>query len=122
MTKKNFLFLIFTVMGGLLFALGMCMCLIPDWNTFKPGMAMTGVGIAALVAIGIVRWVMAGKPVAKVNWKKAGKIAYCVATALVFGTGMALAMAFEKLLPGMLVGIVGIVMALGLIPMFKGLK
>ena len=30
MTKKNFAFLVLTVVGGLLFALGMCMCLLPQ--------------------------------------------------------------------------------------------
>ena len=65
----------------------------------------------------------AGKPVAKVNWNKVGKIAYCVVAALVLGTGMAMIMAFEGLMiPGIIVGIVGIVLLLGLIPVFKGLK
>ena len=62
MTKKNFLFLVLTVVGGLLFALGMCMCLLPEWNAFRPGVVVTGLGLAALLAIGLVRWVMAGKP------------------------------------------------------------
>lgn len=62
MTKKNFLFLVLTVVGGLLFALGMCMCLLPEWNAFQPGVVVTGLGLAVLLAIGLVRWVMAGKP------------------------------------------------------------
>lgn len=62
MTKKNFLFLVLTVVGGLLFALGMCMCLLPKWNAFRPGVVVTGLGLAVLLAIGLVRWVMAGKP------------------------------------------------------------
>ena len=42
MTKKNFLFLVLTVVGGLLFALGMCMCLLPEWNAFGPGVVYSG--------------------------------------------------------------------------------
>lgn len=123
MTKKNFLFLVLTVMGGLLFALGMCMCLLPEWNAFRPGVVLTALGALALLIIALVCWVMAGKPIAKVNWKKVGKIAYCVLAALVLGTGMALIMAFEGLMVvGMLVGMVGIVLGLGIIPVFKGLK
>ena len=123
MTKKNFTFLVLTVVGGLLFALGMCMCLLPEWNAFTPGVVVTALGAVVLCAIALVRWIMAGKPIAKINWNKAGKIAYCVAAMLVLGAGMAMIMAFEGLmLPGILVGIVGIVLGLGIIPVFKGLK
>jgi len=123
MTKKDFMFLVLTVVGGLLFALGMCMCLLPEWNAFTPGVVVTALGALVLLAIALVRWIMAGKPVAKVNWNKVGKIAYCVASLLVLGTGMAMIMAFEGLMiPGIIVGIVGIVLGLGMIPVFKGLK
>ena len=123
MTKKNFMFLVLTVVGGLLFALGMCMCLLPEWNAFTPGVVVTALGALVLLAIALIRWIMAGKPVAKVNWNKVGKVAYCVAATLVLGTGMAMIMAFEGLMiPGIIVGIVGIVLCLGIIPVFKGLK
>lgn len=123
MTKKNFAFLVLTVVGGLLFALGMCMCLLPEWNAFTPGVVVTALGALVLLAIALVRWIMAGKPMVKVNWNKVGRIAYCVVAALVLGTGMAMIMAFEGLmLPGIIVGIVGIVLGLGIIPVFKGLK
>lgn len=123
MTKKNFMFLVLAVVGGLLFALGMCMCLLPEWNAFTPGVVVTALGALVLLAIALVRWIMAGRPIAKVNWNKVGKIAYCVVAALVLGAGMAMIMAFEGLMiPGIIVGIVGIVLLLGLIPVFKGLK
>ena len=123
MTKKNFVYLVLTVVGGLLFALGMCMCLLPEWNAFKPGVAVTTLGMLVLLAIALVRWIMAGKPVAKINWNKAGKAAYCAAALLVLGAGMAMIMAFEGLmLQGILVGVVGIVLCLGMIPVCKGLK
>ena len=123
MTKKNFAFLVLTVVGGLLFALGMCMCLLPEWNAFTPGVVVTALGALVLLAIALVRWIMAGKPMVKVNGNKVGRIAYCDVAALVLGTGMAMIMAFEGLmLPGIIVGIVGIVLGLGIIPVFKGLK
>ena len=123
MTKKNFMFLVLAVVGGLLFALGMCMFLLPEWNAFTPGVVVTALGALVLLAIALVRWIMDGKPMAKVNWNKVGKIAYCVAALLVLGTGMAMIMAFEGLMiPGIIVGIVGIVLGLGIIPVFKGLK
>lgn len=123
MSKKNFAFLVLTVVGGMMFSLGMCMCLLPEWNMLKPGMVVTALGALALLVIGLVRWIMAGRPVAKINWNLTGKIAYCVLACLVLGAGMAMIMAFEGLmLPGIAVGVVGIVLALGIIPVFKGLK
>ena len=123
MTKKNFMFLVLTVVGGLLFAMGMCMCLLPEWNAFKPGVVVAALGAVVLLVIALVHWVMAGRPVAHINWNKAGKWAYCVAAALVLGTGMAMIMEFEGLMiPGMIVGVVGMVLLLGVIPVFKGLK
>ena len=84
---------------------------------------LVGISFLVLLAIVLVHWIMAGKPMAKVNWKKAGKIAYCAAALLVLGTGMAMIMAFEGLMiPGIIVGVVGIVLGLGIIPIYKGLK
>jgi len=123
MTKKNYMFLVLTVVGGLLFAIGMCMCLLPEWNAFKPGVAVTALGTLSLITLALVRWIMAGKPIAKINWNQFGKVSYCVVSALVLGAGMAMIMAFEGLMiPGIIVGIIGIVLMLGLIPVFKGLK
>lgn len=123
MTKKNFIFLVLTVVGGLMFALGMCMCLLPEWNAFKPGVAVTALGALTLLVIGLVRWIMAGRPAPKINWSVVGKVAYCVLAALVLGAGMAMIMAFEgMMLPGIIVGIAGIVLGLFIIPVWKGLK
>ena len=92
-------------------------------NSLIPGVVVTALGALALLAIALVRWIMAGKPVAKIDWNRVGKAAYCVVSLLVLGAGMAMIMAFEGLMiPGMLVGVVGIVLMLGMIPVFKGLK
>ncbi|MBP3649917.1 MAG: hypothetical protein J6K73_09060 [Clostridia bacterium] len=123
MKKKDFLFLLLTTVAGLMFALGMCMCLVPEWNLFKPGVVVTGLGLLALMVVALAAWIRAGKPVAKINWALTGKIAYGVVSALVLGAGMSMNLVFENLLlPGMIVGVVGIVMLLCLIPLCKGLK
>ena len=44
MKKKNFVSMILSAAGGILFAMGMCMCLLPEWNVFNPGVAMGAVG------------------------------------------------------------------------------
>lgn len=123
MTKKNFVFVVLMVLGGLLFSLGMCMCLLPQWNLFRPGVVATALGAAMLCVLGLTRWVMAGKPFPRVSWKRVGQVVYCVVACLVFGAGMALVMAFEgMMLPGMAVGLVGVVLLLGVIPVCCGFK
>ena len=121
MKKSAFINLIIGTIGGLLFALGMCMCLLPEWNAFNIGVVCTAAGAATLLIQAIVAWVRSGKKV-KIDWKLTGKILYGVFAALVLGVGMCMIMVWNMMLPGVIVGIVGIVMLLMLIPMFLGLK
>ena len=44
MEKKNFITLVLGTVGGLLFALGMCMCLLPEWNMFNTGVICAAIG------------------------------------------------------------------------------
>lgn len=122
MKKENFVSLLLGVVGLLLFGIGLCMCLLPEWNMFKPGVVVTAVGALALIGLALVRWNMAGRPVANPNWKVIGKAAYCVISALVMGVGMAMILVWNMIIPGILVGVAGIVMLLCIIPLFKGLK
>lgn len=122
MKKENFVSLILGTVGGILFALGMCMCLLPDWNAFKPGLVTGMIGLAVLLAMLFVRRKMQGKPPVKLNRRTVGIIVLAVLGALVLGAGMCLVMVWERLALGILVGIVGIVMLLCLIPLTKGLK
>ena len=121
MKKSAFVNLIVGTIGGLLFALGMCMCLLPEWNAFKVGVVCTALGAVVLLIQGIVAWVRSGRKI-KVNWKLTGKVLYGVFAALVLGVGMCMIMVWKLMLPGIAVGIVGIVLLLMLIPMFLGLK
>lgn len=122
MKKKNFITLVLGVIGGLLFAIGMCMCLLPEWNAFKPGVILTSVGFIALLILFIVRWKMDGRQFVKPNWKTVGIVLYALISTLAFGTGMCMIMVWNMMLWGILAGIVGILLLLGLIPMIKGLK
>ena len=40
MSKKNFVTLILSTVGGILFAIGMCMCLLPEWNTLRQNLRL----------------------------------------------------------------------------------
>ncbi len=121
MTKKNFITLLLGCVGGLLFSIGMCMCLLPEWDTFDTGLAVTAIGAVILLALLLVRWKMDGRK-CKPNWKLIGKTAFGVLATLVLGTGMCLIMVWHMMIPGILVGVIGIVLLLCLIPMCIGLK
>jgi len=123
MEKKNFIKLVLGVVGGLLFSLGMCMCLLPEWNMFTEGVALTAVGAVVLLITLIVHCKQSGVkiklPSAKVVWKTL----YGLAATLVFGLGMCMVMVFEgMMLWGIVVGIIGIVLLLFLIPLCFGFK
>ena len=123
MKKENFITLVLGTVGGLLFALGMCMALLPEWDAFLPGVICGCVGAVVLLVMVIVRRRMTGKGPVKISGKTVGIIVYAVFATLVFGTGMCMTMVWEGLLVwGIVVGIAGIVLLLGLIPLCKGLQ
>ena len=51
MKKETLLEIILGTIGGLIFAIGMCMCLLPEWNMFKAGVITTIVGFIILLCI-----------------------------------------------------------------------
>ena len=123
MSKKDFISMILGTIGGILFALGMCMALLPEWNVFNEGVVLGCVGAVILLVMVLVRRKMAGKPVVmKLNAKTVATILLGIAGALTLGVGMCMVMVWEMMLQGILIGIVGIVLLLCLIPMVKGLK
>lgn len=123
MKKKNFITLIMGTVGGILFALGMCMCLLPQWNAFRQGVVVGVIGAAELLVMVLIRRKMEGKPAIQLNKKAVGTIVFGMIGALVFGTGMCMVMVWESLLvPGIIVGIVGIVFLICLYPLCRGLK
>ena len=121
MKKSTFINLIVGVVGGLLFSLGLCMCLLPQWNAFDTGVICTAIGAVSLLVQGGVAWVRSGRKI-RINWKTAGKVLFGIFGALVLGVGMCMILVWNLMLPGIVVGIVGIIALLCLIPMFLGLK
>lgn len=123
MKKENFVSLILGTIGGILFAIGMCMCLLPEWDAFQQGVVMGTIGIVVLLAMLIVRRKMEGKPAVKLNAKTIGTVALGIVGALVLGVGMCMTMVWQDLMvPGIAVGVIGLVLLLCLIPLCKGLK
>ena len=56
MKKNTFVAMLLGTVSGVLFALGMCMALIPDWYSFGPGVALGCAGIVlGLVTVAVWR-------------------------------------------------------------------
>lgn len=122
MKKSNFVAMILGTIGGILFALGMCMALIPEWNAFKPGIVMGVVGIVVLLAMVIIWRRMEGKAPVKLSGKTFVAWLIGIMGALALGVGMCLTMVWSHMVVGIIVGLAGIVILLCLIPFIKGLK
>lgn len=123
MKRENFVTLIMSVIGGLIFALGMCMVLLPEWNAFTPGVVCGIIGALVLLAMVIVRRKMTNAAPVEINGRTVGIVIYGIFSVIVFGVGMCMTMVWEGLMIwGIAVGIAGIVLLLCLIPMIKGIK
>lgn len=125
MKKENFLSMILGTIGVILFAIGMCMCMIEEWNAFQQGVIVGAIGLVILLIMLIVRRKMQGKPAVKLNLnaKTIGKIILGVAGTLALGIGMCMTMVWEGfMIQGIITGIAGIFLLLSLIPIYRGIK
>lgn len=122
MKKSSFVAMILGTIGGILFALGMCMALIPEWNAFRPGVVMGVIGVLVLVVMVLVWRKMEKKNPIRPSGKVIGTVLLGIVGALLLGVGMCLTMVWSNMILGIVIGIVGIVVLLCLIPLTKGLK
>lgn len=122
MKKSNFVALILGTIGGVFFALGMCMCLLPEWGMRTQGIVCGVIGLLVLLATLMVWRKMENKAPIRLDGKTVGAVLVGLIGALLLGVGMCLSMVFAKMLLGIVVGLVGIIALLMLIPLTKGIK
>lgn len=122
MKKSSFTAMILGTMSMVLFALGMCMTLLPQWDAFLPGVAA---GCAGLI-LGLVTVIVWRKMERKAPISITGKGILTMLTAatgtLALGVGMCFCMVWGNMIPGILIGLAGMILLLTLIPMTRGLK
>ena len=122
MKKSSFFALIMGTVSGVLFALGMCMALLPEWNAFKEGVIFGAVGIVFGIITALIWFKMENKKLPKMNGKNVLRTIYAIVAVLVLGTGMCMCLVWGQIIWGTLVGLLGIIMLIALIPMIKGIK
>ena len=95
---------------------------VEGWGSFRRGGGGGCIGWVGRRA-GLVCWRRgAGKQPVHRDGKTPGTILVAVVGALLLGVGMCLSMVFELMVPGIVVGLMGIVALLMLIPLTRGLK
>lgn len=122
MKKSNFVALVLGTVSGVLFALGMCMALLPDWNAFKPGIIFGAVGIVlGLITVFVWRKMERKAPI-KISGRTVGIIFLAIIGSLTLGVGMCFCMVWENIVLGTVIGLAGTIALLMLIPITKGIK
>ena len=122
MKKSSFVAMMLGTVSGVLFSLGMCMALLPEWNAFKQGIVFGSVGIVLGLITLIVWRKMENKAPIKLNGRMILITAFGILGALILGVGMCFCLVWEKFVIGTIIGLAGILLLLMLIPMTKGLK
>lgn len=122
MKKSSFTALVLGTVSGVLFALGMCMALIPEWNALKQGIIFGVLGlILGLITVFVWRKVEHKAPI-NLSGKTILTVAVGIVGALALGVGMCFCMVWDKMVLGITAGLAGIVVLLCLIPLIKGIK
>ena len=127
MKKETLLEIILGTIGGLIFAIGMCMCLLPEWNLFTQGVVVSIIGfIVLLCIIPVYRKNHPKKPHGPINWGIVLTWVIGVVGSLIMGFGMSKIMVGEAsqadMLVGIITGVVGLIVCVLNYPVYSYIK
>lgn len=127
MKKETLLEIIIGTIGGLITSVGMCMCLIPEWDMFTAGVVVTIVGIILLLfIIPIYRSNHPKKGHAPINWGIVTAWVIGVIGALIMGFGMSKVMvdgaSSSDMLIGIVTGVIGLLVCVLDYPVYSYIK
>lgn len=122
MKKSSFVALVLGTVSGVLFSLGMCMALLPEWNAFTEGVVFGACGLGLGLITVLVWRKMENKGPLKFDLKTVLTVLLALAGLMLFGVGMCFCLLWQKIVLGTLIGLAGIVALLSLIPFVKGIQ
>ena len=127
MKKDTLLSIILGTIGGLIFAIGMCMCLVKEWSMLKPGIVVALVGfIILLFIIPLYRKNHPKKERGPINWGLVLTWVIGVIGSLIMAFGMSRIMVGEAsqtdMLIGMITGVVGLIICVLNYPIYSYIK
>lgn len=127
MKKETLLEIILGTIGGLVFAIGMCMCLIPEWNMFKTGVIISVIGF--IILLGIIPVYKKSHPKKEhkpINWGIVITWTAGVVGSLIMGFGMSKIMVGETstsdMIIGIITGVVGLIICVLNYPIYAYIK
>jgi len=129
MKKETLLEIILGTIGGLVFAIGMCMCLLPEWNMFTAGVITTIIGF--IILLGIIPVYKSShtkkeKEHKPINWGIVLTWTVGVVGALIMGFGMSKILVGNASTPdmvvGLITGVVGLVICVLNYPVYAYIK
>lgn len=122
MKKSSFMAMMFGTVSGMLFAIGMCMVMIPEWGAFRPGVVLGCVGLVlGLITILVWRRMEHKEPV-RLSGRALLLVLFGVIGALALGVGMCYCMVWNSMVKGIVIGLGGILALLCLVPLGKGIR
>ena len=129
MKKETLLEIILGTIGGLVFAIGMCMCLLPEWNMFKAGVITTIIGFIILLCIIPVyraahpKKVKENKPT---DWGIVLTWTVGIVGSLIMGFGMSKILVGDAstsdMIVGLITGVVGLIICVLNYPVYAYIK
>lgn len=122
MKKSSFVAWLMGTVSGVLFALGMCMALLAEWDAFREGVIFGAAGMIFGIVTVLVWCKMENKKLPKMSGKNILRTLYGILSVLVLGVGLCMCLVWQKIVWGTLVGLAGIIMLMCLVPMIKGIK
>lgn len=127
MKKDTLLSIILGTIGGLIFSVGMCMCLVTEWKMFTPGVITAIIGfIILLCIIPVYRKNHPKKERGPINWGLVITWTVGVIGSLILGVGMSLIMVGEAtktdMIVGMITGVVGLLVCVLNYPIYSYIK
>lgn len=122
MKKSSFMAMMFGTVSGMLFALGMCMVMIPEWGAFRPGVVLGCVGLTLGLITILVWWRMEHKEPVRLSGRALLLVLFGVIGALALGVGMCYCMVWNSMVKGIVIGLGGILALLCLVPLGKGIR
>ena len=128
MKKETLLEIVLGTIGGLVFAIGMCMCLIPEWNLFTAGVIVTIIGFIILLCIIPVHRKNNPRKISNKKTDLGLVLTWTIGIigALIMGFGMSKIMVDspEKMdmIIGMITGVVGLLICVLNYPIYSYLK
>ena len=127
MKKETLLEIILGTVGGLVFAIGMCMWLIPEWNLFAAGVVTTIIGLAILLCIiPVYKKDHPSKPRGPINWELVIVFTVGIVGSLLMGFGMSRILvgtpSTSDMLVGLICGIIGLLICVLNYPVYAYIK